>query len=153
MNLNKHLQINWDEETGTSTCVFIDSKNNKHIGIAICHPDDKDMKSEKTGLNRAQMRAMIKYYQHIKNNELRPQLKILQHLESLYRNCDQNNYENKTLRKQIYLIKNDLDVINENISILKKELKNYINSKESFYKSVRKHRGQKESIYNEEISN
>ena len=38
----------WDLETGEALCVIKD-KDKIYYGVAKCHPDDFDMKSEKTG--------------------------------------------------------------------------------------------------------
>ena len=55
----------WDEETGTATCL-INENNKNFVGVAICHPEDADMMSEKTGSEIAFKRAVIKVLYDIK---------------------------------------------------------------------------------------
>ena len=50
--------FNWEEETGTALCVIYD-KDKVYYGNATCHPDDRDMISEKTGCEIAYRRACI----------------------------------------------------------------------------------------------
>jgi hypothetical protein len=86
---------------------------------------------------------------------LRPQLKILYHIKSLYErnpNYDPNSYEVRTLRRQIKLIEKEISEAKKTIQESKEELRNYILLKDDFYKKVRAKRGQNKLNEEEEIS-
>lgn len=151
---DKLIQCSFSPETGKSICT-IKINNNEFIGVAQCHPDDMDMMSELTGQNIAKLRAIVKCYQHHKNNVLRPQLQSLRHLKSLYENnskCNINNYEFKLLSSQIYSLEQAIKTTKEYIYGLQKDISNYINMKDSFYIAIRRKRGQKQLNQTSEIS-
>jgi hypothetical protein len=126
-----------------STCTILDG-GNIFVGTAFCHEDDADMASERTGLFIAEGRAIIKRYQHIKNNQLKPAIQILKHLEN---NLRQSKYFNEKshdfimLRRQIRIKEEELDVIEQQIAMEKQGLKDYIAQKDKLYTKIRK--GQK----------
>lgn len=150
------LQYKWNEETNTAT-VSCETLNGEILSAsATCHPDDADMCSRQTGNIVAEFRLLIKCHQYEKNNILRPQLKILYHLKSLYErdpNYNEHSYENKMLRKQIRIVEEEIEATKKDIENIRKELKDFIDCKDSFYRKVRKHRGQNKLNNNEEISN
>ena len=51
----------WDEEYRHAYCGIKTPDGNTVVGEAICHPQDVDMVSEKTGCTIAERRAYIKY--------------------------------------------------------------------------------------------
>lgn len=109
-------------------------------GTAHCHPDDRDMESERVGLTVAESRANIKVLTYIKENELEPQLKILNHVYANMKSSKYFNpksYETKSLRRQIHILQNELNVINKNLVEEKKFLKDYVKGKEKIYKKIR----------------
>lgn len=116
-------------------------QNLKFEGIAYCHPEDEDMCNEKTGLTIAHMRAQIKFLQHYKDNNLRPRLSALEHLHNCIKQSKKNynpkNNETKLLWRQIQIIKEQLAVANNELALLRKNLKEYITNKDKFYKMVR----------------
>ena len=69
-------QFNWDPESGVAICALTDG-DNIFMGTAACAAEDIDMMSEKTGCQIALWRAEIKYYIHIRDNEVKPALKAL----------------------------------------------------------------------------
>lgn len=72
----KHEPIfEWDEESGLASCILTDGQH-YYTGIAQCHYDDADMKSEKTGCEIAFRRAKIHAMQDYKN-ELKIKLSAL----------------------------------------------------------------------------
>jgi hypothetical protein len=109
-------------------------------GTAVCHDDDLDMESERIGLSIAEARATIKVLKYIRDNEIKTQLKILEHLHSNMKTSkfyNPNSYEAKMLRKQISVIKKELTVVNNTIVDTKKFLKDYIDGKEKLYQRLR----------------
>lgn len=140
--MTKQPTFQWDPSTGQAVCV-LEYKNEIFVGTAKCDPVDFDMISEKTGLYIAEQRASIQFYQHIKNNEIKPQLQVLNHLCSTMwnsKNLNQKSYEFKRILKEINNLENDLITINNVIADTKETLKTYIDEKDSFYKKIREKR-------------
>ena len=109
-------------------------------GTAVCHDDDLDMESERVGLSIAEARATVKVLKYIRDNEIKTQLKILEHLHSNMKTSkfyNPNSYEAKMLRKQIGVIKKELATVNNTIVDTKKFLKDYIDGKEKLYQRLR----------------
>lgn len=131
----------WDEEAGIATCILMDKQGNTYFGQAICHPEDKDMKSEHTGLEIAYRRASIKYLSHIKNDEIKPELKVLkQFYNSINSNkdFDENHYIVKRLLKRIQSTQEELNDFNSLIVNERKGIQNLIKEKDKFYNQIRK---------------
>jgi hypothetical protein len=135
----------YDPETMESICILT-SGNTSFVGKAQCHKDDADFASEKTGQTIAQFRATIKYFQHIKNNELKPKLNALKQLYySMNRSKHFNpkSYEAKMLFRQIRLKEEDLEFCKNAIQKTKRYIKEYIDQKEQNYQLIRKKRKNK----------
>lgn len=75
--------FDYDKETGITKCTVSDGQNT-FVGIAKCSPEDKEAgyQSEYTGCDIAEKRAHIKVLQHIKNNQIIPQIQAYEHLIS-----------------------------------------------------------------------
>ena len=134
----------WNEEDGIATCILYDNKDNAFIGLAQCHDDDKDFQNQNTGMLIAEMRARIRMLQHIKNNELKPQLEGLKHLYysiNMSKHYNKASYEAKMLWRQMQHKKRDIEIVKELIDTEKKHLNQYIADKDAFYKTVQKNRG------------
>ena len=102
--------------------------------------------SEHTGQFIAEMRASIKVLTHIRDNELRPQLKALYQLYYSMKHSKQFNsksYESIMLYKHIHSLENDLDTTRKKLAELKQGLKDYIDGKEKLYQRIRKKRAVK----------
>ena len=138
----------WDDTTKTATCILADG-NNIFTGIASVHPDDMDMANEKTGYQIALWRAEIKYYTHIRDNELKPALKALKKVldEMKYsKKFNPKSYENKSLQRNLYQIESDLDTVRDLLTNTKQKLKQYISEKEKFYQKIRANRTKKDDV-------
>lgn len=128
----------WDDTTKTATCILADG-NNIFTGIASAHPDDMDMANEKTGYQIALWRAEIKYYTHIRDNELKPALKALKKVldEMKYsKRFNPKSYENRALLRNFYQVESDLDTIRYLLANTKKNLNNTFLKKKSFIKEL-----------------
>ena len=138
----KHEPIfNWDEEAGVSSCLLSDGER-VYTGFARCHPDDEDMKSEKTGCEIALRRAKIAALRGYRD-ELKIRLSALnQYYYSINKSqkFKKKSYENKMLQRQIRQIKFDLDTTKEMIAGEELSLRAYIKSKDVFYTQTRKRR-------------
>ena len=131
--------VHWDAETNTATCVVTDAYGKKYIGIAVCHPDDEDMASEKTGCEIALRRANIEYIKAIRD-QIKHELGALEHLYYVMNRSKQFNpksYENIMLQRQIRLKKIDLATIKDMLTNEQENLRWYVNEKEKLYKRIR----------------
>lgn len=140
--MKDNTMYSWDEENKVATVILKD-KDNVFIGIAQCHPDDLDMCNEKTGTEIAYQRVLIKYYTHLRDNEIKPALKALLQLQNemkYSKKHDENSYEARSLRKAIYRKKVDLDTIKDLLDESKVRLKTYLSDKDAFYKKIRANR-------------
>lgn len=148
--MNKAPIFEWDEEAGVAFCTLTDGRKS-YIGTAKCHPNDEDMKGEKTGCEIAFMRAKIEALKDYRD-EIKHKIAALEQLyysmkHSKYFN--EKSYENKMLQKQIYLNKFDLMTTKEIIDAEKQNLKDYINEKDKFYlktRARRKERAEKANL-------
>lgn len=138
----KNVVYEWQPEEGLAICKVY-YNNIEFKGTASCHPDDIDMCSKMTGQTIAELRAEIKKLQHIRDNELRPQLKVLNQLYyAMNRSKEYNkkSYESKMLYRAIKNISNELDMIKEMLDNDRKFLKEYIDLKDMYYKNIRSRR-------------
>ena len=123
------------------SAVYIITYNGyRFVGEATCHPDDMDFESERVGLTIAEARAYIKVLRHVRDCEVKPQLKILNHLYSNMGTSTHYNpisYEATMLRSQIRAIEKELTTINNGIADERKFVKDYINGKDKMYKRLR----------------
>ena len=138
----KHEPIfNWDEETGVASCILSDGEK-VYTGFAQCHPDDEDMKGQKTGCEIAFRRARINALRGYRD-ELKIQLKALDqlyHSMNISYRFNEKSYENKMLQRQIRMINFDLATTKEMIAGEEQNLIAYIKSKDVFYVQTRKRR-------------
>lgn len=137
--------MKWDAVTGTATYTMWDADGNEHIGAAICHDDDADMMSEKTGLDIARRRAEISAYKAFKTktkNELNA-LKQLYYSMKHSSKFNPKSYENIMLQRQIALKEEDLKTVNDIIVGERIKLKIYIAEKDALYKQLRVLRAKK----------
>lgn len=133
--------FNWDEEAGISSCIVSDGEK-VYTGFAQCHPDDEDMKGQKTGCEIAFRRARINALRGYRD-ELKIQLKALNQLYySMNRSTkfNEKSYENKMLQRQIRMINFDLTTTKEMITTEQENLRTYIKEKDEFYNKTRMRR-------------
>lgn len=130
---------NYDYTNGNAIYI-IEYNGYRFVGEATCHPDDLDFESERVGLTLAESRANIKVLRHMRDCEVKPQLKILNHLYSNMKTSkyyNPNSYEAKMLRSQIRAIENELTTIKNGIADEQKFIKDYIEGKDKLYKKLR----------------
>ena len=136
-------EFDWNEEHGTATCILTDTNKKVYVGFATCHPDDKDMMSEKTGCEIALSRANIDYYRSLRDNEIKPALAALKQLYysmNKSKSFNPNSYENKMLQRQINLKTLDLATVQEMIVAEQEKLTAFLKKKEDFYQLIRSKR-------------
>ena len=133
--------FNWDEETGISSCILSDGEK-VYTGFAQCHPDDEDMKGQKTGCEIAFRRARINALRGYRD-ELKIRLSTLNqlyHSMNMSYRFNEKSYENKMLQRQIRQINFDLTTAKEMIATEQENLRTYIKEKDEFYNKTRMRR-------------
>lgn len=132
----------WNDEAGLAEC-HIHYKKYTFCGIALCHPEDEDMKSRLTGEKIAEARATAAYLKHVRDHELRPQLKaLMDYYHTMYKNAafSEISYENKILQRKIHFLEDDLETINKTIVLVNKNLTDFLSQKEKLYQKIRSKR-------------
>lgn len=130
----------YDAESGISICKIF-YKNFMFLGDAYCHPDDVDMCSEITGLTIAENRATIKYLQHIRDCELWPAHRAMNHLLCGVQSSQYHNmisYETQCIKRELQRLEKEIATVNNDLAMLRKNLKLYIAEKENLYQKIRK---------------
>lgn len=133
-------KFSWHPDTGTAICVLTDDKNRTFVGEAMCHPNDEDMMSERTGCELAFRRAKLEYLRTVRDAELKPALAALEHLYACMvhsTHFEANSYEARTIRKHIHQTKFDLTTIKEMIASEYQGITDYIKGKDKVYKRIR----------------
>lgn len=148
--MNKEPIYEWHNDEGLAVCV-LQYKTMTITGLAQCHPDDEDMKSRLTGETIAELRAVIKLWQFIRDFEITPQLKSLKQLyysmnHSKY--FDPRSYEAKMLYRQIKILEEDLKEVKEEIRRTREELRVYLNTKERDHATLREFISKRELVEN-----
>lgn len=131
-----------DLENNLCSCVIKDGKN-IFTGQAHCHPEDQDFQNKLTGSIIAEARAEIAQFQHIRDNELRPQLKALQQLYysmNHSKHFNPKSYEAKMLTRAIKRTEEELDITRAAIARLRAETNQFITDKDNLYKTLRQKR-------------
>ena len=129
MAKRKQPFYDWNKEEGIATCILYDGENT-FLGLATCHPDDKDFQSEKTGLYIAEARAEIQA------------LKQLYYSINHSKQYNKKSYESKMLYRQIRMKETDIEEVQLIINDRKADLKKYIDAKEEFYQSIKRNRAE-----------
>lgn len=137
-NKNNYL---FDPDTGVATYIY-EYEGQYFTGIAHCSPEDKDMQNEYTGIWIAQLRAEIKLLQY-RRNELKHRLTALnQYYYSVNKSkkYDSHGYMENMLQHQIKNTQEELENTKSDLKDCQHFLREYIKSKDDFYKAVRKQR-------------
>ena len=136
---NNNITFTYNSETGVSVCVII-YNNLIFKGEAHCHEEDFDFISERIGMTIAEARANIAVMRHMRDYEIKPQLKILKHLYSNIRTSKSHNpksHETKMLRRLIRELEFELHTISNSIADERKFVRDYINGKEKLHQRLR----------------
>ena len=137
----------WEPTLGQATCL-IRYKDVEIIGSAQCHDDDEDFMSERTGMFIAESRANIALWQHMKNNEIKPQIQVLEHVMASWRNSKNYNpasFEAKSLRNQIKAKTRDYNELKHRIAMEQEYLRDYIKNKEIVHNKLRNRAAMKDN--------
>lgn len=130
----------WNEETGESTCTLTDYKTGKkYVGKAMCHPDDVDMMSEKTGSELAFRRAEVNALRGLRD-EVKSELNALNKLYNNVKTSSKHSpygYETIMLKRHIKMTEEELATIKTLITEESAAIRELIDIKENFYNRVR----------------
>lgn len=144
-------EFDWDEATGTCICK-ITTNFGEFYGNACCHYDDRDMQSQRTGEQIAYHRALINMLKYEKRCILMPQIKVLEHLQSILnskKKCAESDlYAAITLKRQLTNLKFELQIVRDNIEGEREQLREYINKKEEMYQRIRAKQSKNQDIKN-----
>ena len=141
-----------DSEKGIYECICF-CNGRKFVGEAHMSPNDKDMQSEKTGFFIAECRANIKCLKYIIQCELKPQIKILTHLNGNMKSSkfyQPKSYEAKMVQKQLYILQDQLTATQQDLVDEEQYLKKYIEKKEELYQRIRKQNASKNDAVEEQ---
>jgi len=111
------------------------------IGTAMCHEDDVDMMSWRTGEEIAFKRAKMDALRIHRDCDLKPQLAALKQLYYSMKHSSKfnpNSYENRMLQRQIRAIEFELTTIKEMLVYEHQNLRDYIKGKDKLYQKIRK---------------
>ena len=131
----------YDKDSGVSTYI-IEYEGQYFTGIAHCAPEDVDMQNEKTGINIAQRRAIIKLFQY-RRNELKHKLTALNQLYysvNKSKKYNSHGYMENMLEHQRQQTQDELNLMKDALKNEQEELKRYIDNKDKFYKRIRANR-------------
>lgn len=133
------INYEWDEESGVASCI-IEYHGKPFLGMAICHPDDSDMKSHLIGQTIAEWRARIHTLEYIRDSEVKERIAALKQFYysiNKSKHFQEKSYENKMLQRQIRNLENDLTTVKQELIDAKKNLRDYIMEKELYHFKLR----------------
>ena len=135
-------KIIWNEETGETLCSYT-FHGRTFYGRSICHPDYQEFKSQYVGGTIAEARAQLSALIQWRDCELKPGLKALKQLYysvNTSKYYDSESYMAKMLQRQIELKEMDISTANEQITEIKKYLKDYVKNTCKVQSSLRRQR-------------
>ncbi len=133
----KTIASDYNEETGVSM-VKIATDIGVFEGYASLHPEDKEIASKFAGCRYAGMRAGIKY---MKAKAIIAR-HTLEHLNKIYKNLKQMKSFNKEykgvkiLKKEIYLLEDEVETFKTNVKTLQERLDKAINTRPDIIKNM-----------------
>lgn len=110
-------------------------------GEARCHPEDEDMKSERTGYFIAECRANLQLMRWRRDYEIMPMVKEYKHLyNSLAQSpkFDKESCAAKAILREWKKWERELEATREDIKNEKNYLRNYIIEKDKLHNKIRK---------------
>lgn len=135
--------FHWNENTGVARCTIVSPEGQSYTGIAYCHDEDADMKSEKVGCHIAELRARISYLRFMRDGNAIPALKALNqcyYSMNKSKHFDPKNYQSITLFRQIRFAEENLATIKQMLIKTREELHSYMNDKDKLHQSLRRYR-------------
>ena len=140
MNVLDFAKFSTAEDGKVTICTIDINGKGIFTGIAVCHEDDMDMNSTRTGQHIAYTRAYLKYLKYVSRCEVKPALNALKQLYYSMNKSKffkEDSYETKMLKAQIAYKEEELAFVREEINMTQTDLKSYILVKEEKYKLLR----------------
>lgn len=135
----KLVESNFNEKTGIST-VTINTDIGTFTGKSRLHDEDRSISSSFAGCQYAETKAIILYLKR-KIKLLDQQIKGLEDCKRILeskKNYDHNSIENRTIRKQIYLLKKKKTMIIDNIHKIRDKMLVNIEKRSQIIKKIQK---------------
>lgn len=120
---------------GHETVCTIQIKDRKYVGKTYCHSEDLDMESQKIGEEIASQRAVVKLLKDSKKYYT-ARLKILRDFYSSLGKV-KKSYVTYKLEKEITMLNATIEELKEAIESIERQIKDYINEKQTFQNKVR----------------
>lgn len=136
----KDIRFEEDCDNRLTCCYIVDEQDRIAVGAAMCHEDDLDMISARTGQELSYRRAHMDYLRIKRDQDLKPRLAALKQLYYSMKHSKQFNpksYENRMLQRQIRIIEFDLTTIKEILAHERQSLKEYIAGKDKIHNRLR----------------
>lgn len=140
----KITSSNFNKETGISK-VTINTPLGEFTGIAKLHEEDKNIMSEFAGCQYAEMRAILKYIKK-KIQILNWKIESLENYQKVWKSkatYEHQNDASRTLRKQIYLLKQDRYNWQQKYSSLSEKLQQSIIHRETIINKIKERKESK----------
>ena len=133
------LKYNFYTEDNICYCEIM-YNDQKFVGSAKCHPDDLDMKSDRTGYFIAEVRANIAKLRWCRDYEILPMVKYYKHFYDCVSHSSKFNpetYEAKMIKKELRRWESELALVRDTIQSEREYLREYIDTKEKVYQRIR----------------
>lgn len=141
--MNKKPIFSWQEDDGIAVCKITNPENDYiAVGMARCHPEDRDMMSEKTGLEIAYHRALMNLYKN-KVKNLKKERRVHEDIYKTFMsmpNFDKENRYIRVVRHRIYGLKEEIKIYQELINNTRAYINDFIDNKTKFYNLTRANR-------------
>lgn len=135
----KKLKKNYTYHDGVATVEIITGDESCY-GHASCSPEDEDFESEKTGLYIADARAEIAYLSRTIKYILKPQLKILEHLENGVNAKEEKDRNGIMIYRAANQCREEIKELRATVKYRKEDLREYIKRKDELHKKLRARR-------------
>lgn len=137
-------KLTFDHTDNATICHFIDNDGRHYSGIAQCHPNDQDFKTNLGGEIIASKRTLDKVYRAELKILLR-ELRVLNNLLTTFGvgkkyEAEIGSNMFKQVRRQRNLKQEEVYATRRLIKQNRQDLEDYINEKEHFYQEMRKMR-------------
>ncbi|MGN0992828.1 MAG: hypothetical protein ACI4PE_02780 [Bacilli bacterium] len=135
----KLVQSNYDKETGISIAT-INTDYGIFSGSAKLHQEDKHIESSFAGCCYAETRAILKYMKY-RLKLVNEQIKALENCKKVLENkktYNHNSTENRTIRKQIYILNKQKLEWKKKINSLSNRLLENMNQRDKFIQALKK---------------
>lgn len=133
----KLLNSNYDKDTGISKVTIL-TEYGKFSAKSKLHEEDKEISSSFAGCQYAEIKAIIKYIKY-KIKLINQQIKGLENCTKVLmgrKEYNHNSVENRTIRKQIYLLKKQKKNLADKVLSLEDKMIRTMEQREKIIKKI-----------------